>query len=167
MHDELTRVDIEKMQAEVDYRMGELRAKIAEDVRTARAFGDTSENYEYKAAKQELRRNESRIRYLKRMIETAHVVEANQAEGEVGLFDKVEIEYEEDGETETIQLMTTLRQDSRRGFISKESPLGKALTGKRAGDRAQVTVEGGSSYWVKVLSVTRGEDDASLPISRH
>ena len=167
MHDELTKVDIEKMQAEIDQRMGELRAKIAEEVRTARAFGDTSENFEYKAAKQEMRRNESRIRYLKRMIATAKVIEADQAEGVIGLFDKVELLYEEDGETEIIQLMTTLRQDSRRGFISKESPLGKALMGKRAGDRAQVTVEGGSSYWVKVLSVTRGEDDASLPISQY
>lgn len=168
MYDELTQVDIDKMKAEIEHRMTVLRPQIMEEVRTARAFGDLSENYEYKAAKQEMRKNESRIRYLKRMVETARVIPASTApEGEAALFDWVTIEYEEDGEQEEIQLMTTLRQDACRGRISKESPLGRALMGRHVGDRVRVEVEGGDSYWVVVRALRRGQDDDSLPISRY
>lgn len=168
MYDELTQVDIDKMKAEIEHRMTVLRPQIMEEVRTARAFGDLSENYEYKAAKQEMRKNESRIRYLKRMVETARVIPVSAApEGEAALFDWVTIEYEEDGEQEEIQLMTTLRQDARRGRISKESPLGRALMGRHVGDRVQVAVEGGDSYWVVIRALRHGQDDDSLPISRY
>lgn len=78
MYDELTQVDIDKMKAELEHRRLELRPKLIEDVQTARAFGDLSENYEYKVAKQEKNRNESRIRYLERMIATAKVIEVNE-----------------------------------------------------------------------------------------
>ena len=112
MNDELTAVDIKKMEEEIRYRQLELRPKILEDVKTAREFGDLSENFEYKAAKQEKRRNDSRIRYLERMIKTAKVIDASSNPDEIGLFDKVTIYIEEDDEEQTIELVTTLRQNA-------------------------------------------------------
>ena len=165
MYNELTQVDIDKMQEEIDYRMRVVRPKCIEDLQTARGFGDLSENYEYKAAKQELRRCDSRLRYLKRMIATAKVIKSDTREGVAGLFDKVEIEYEDDGERETITLMTTLREDAVNGIISKESPLGKAVMGRRVGDRALVKVTDDNQYYVRILSIEKGRDDDSLPIS--
>ena len=165
MYNELTEVDIKKMQEEIDYRMRVVRPKCVQDLQTARGFGDLSENYEYKAAKQELRRCDSRLRYLRRMIATAKVIKSDTREGVAGLFDRVEIEYEEDGERETITLMTTLREDAVNGIISKESPLGRAVMGRRVGDRALVKVNDEVQYYVKILSITKGSDDESLPIS--
>ena len=167
MYDELTEVDIRKMQEEIDYRMRVVRPKCIEDLKTARAFGDLSENFEYKAAKQELRRCDSRLRYLRRMINTAKVIRVNEREGIVQLFDRVEILYEEDNETEEIQLMTTLRQDALSGVISKESPLGRAVLGKKVGDRVEVKVSPEVNYFVKILKITKGQDDESLPISSY
>ena len=167
MYNELTEVDIKKMQEEIDYRMRVVRPKCIEDLQTARGFGDLSENYEYKAAKQELRRCDSRLRYLRRMIATAKVIQSDTREGVAGLFDKVEIEYEEDGERETITLMTTLREDAVNGIISKESPLGRAVMGRRVGDRALVKVNDDIQYYVRILSVTKGQDDDTLPISSY
>jgi len=165
MYDELTEIDIQKMQEEIDYRMRVVRPKCIEDLQTARAFGDLSENYEYKAAKQELRRCDSRLRYLRRMINTAKVIKADNSKDVVQLFDKVEIYYEEDDETEQIQLMTTLRQDALAGVISKESPLGKAVMGKKVGDRVEVKVSPEVNYFVVIKGITKGSDDDSLPIS--
>lgn len=167
MYDELTQVDIQKMQEEIDYRMRVVRPKCVEDLKTARAFGDLSENYEYKAAKQELRRCDSRLRYLRRMISTAKVIHVEEKDGVVQLFDRVELYYEEDGETETIQLMTTLRQDALSGIISKESPLGRALLGRRVGERVEVRVNPQVSYFVQIRRISKGSDDESLPISSY
>ena len=165
MYNELTEVDIKKMQEEIDYRMKVVRPKCIEDLKTARGLGDLSENYEYKAAKQELRRCDSRLRYLRRMINTAKVIKADNSKDVVQLFDKVEIYYEEDDETEQIQLMTTLRQDALAGVISKESPLGKAVMGKKVGDRVEVKVSPEVNYFVVIKGITKGSDDDSLPIS--
>ncbi len=165
MYNELTEVDIKKMQEEIDYRMRVVRPKCIQDLQTARGFGDLSENYEYKAAKQELRRCDSRLRYLRRMIATAKVIKADTREGVAGLFDKVEIEYEDEGDRETITLMTTLRENAVNGIISKESPLGRAVMGRRVGERALVKVNDEVQYYVKILSITKGTDDDSLPIS--
>ena len=164
MYNELSEVDIRKMQEEIDYRERVVRPKCVEDLATAAAFGDRSENYEYKAAKQELRRCDSRLRYLKRMIATAKVIKADTREGVVGLFDRVEIYYEDEGDTETITLMTTLREDALNGIISKESPLGRAVMGKRVGDRALVKVNDEVQYYVQIRSIQKGTDDDSLPI---
>ena len=164
MHDELTKVDIQKMQEEIDYRTYEQRPKIIEDVKTARAFGDLSENYEYKAAKQELRRCDSRIRFLKRMIASARVIDATSRDDEVGLFDKVELFYEEDSESEVIELTTTLRRDVFHQCISKESPLGQAIMGHKVGDRVLVKASDTVSYYVQIRSIEKGADDESLPI---
>ena len=168
MNDELTEVDIQKMKEELEYRSNVLRHKIIEDVQTARAFGDLSENFEYKAAKQEKRRNDSRIRYLERMIKTAHVIDGTVADADtVGLFDKVTIYMEEDDEEEEIRLVTTLRQNPLKGLISKESPVGKAVLGHKVGDRVKVEVSPEYSYFVEIRAVEKGQDDDTLDISRY
>ena len=164
MYDELTEVDIQKMREELEYRERELRPKLIEDVKVARAFGDLSENSEYKAAKREKNRNDSRIRYLTRMINTAKVIEDKSADGVAGLFDKVKIYIEEDDEERDIRLVTTLRQNAPEGLISKESPVGRAVMGHRAGDRVLVEVSPDYSYYVVIRSVEKGEDDGSIPI---
>ena len=164
MYDELTEVDIQKMREELEYRERELRPKLIEDVKVARAFGDLSENFEYKAAKREKNRNDSRIRYLTRMINTAKVIDGKSADGVVGLFDKVKIYIEEDDEERDIRLVTTLRQNAPEGLISKESPVGRAVMGHRAGDRVLVEVSPDYSYYIVIRSVEKGEDDESIPI---
>ena len=165
MYDELTKVDIDKMKAELDHRRLELRPKLIEDVQTARAFGDLSENYEYKVAKQEKNRNESRIRYLERMIATAKVIKVEEREGAVSLFDHVLLYNEKLGKEQSIQLVTTLRQNALKGLISKESPVGKAVMGHKKGDRVTVHVNETYSYDIVIRDVQKGADDESLPIS--
>ncbi len=167
MYDELTQVDIQKMRDEIDYRTRELRPKLIEEVKTARAFGDLSENFEYKAAKREKSRNDSRIRYLERMIKTAKVIDASSNPDEIGLFDKVTIYIEEDDEEQTIRLVTTLRQNALEGLISKESPVGKAVMGHRAGETVHVQVNEDVGYDIVIRSVEKGQDDDSLPISAY
>ena len=167
MYDELTAVDIKKMQEEIDYRTQVLRPKCIEDVKVARAFGDLSENFEYKAAKQEKNRNESRIRYLERMIKTAKVISSDSANDVVGLFDKVTIYMEEDDEEMDIQIVTTLRQNALEGLISKESPVGKAVMGHKTGDRVLVQVNPDYGYYVVIRSITKGTDDESMDISSY
>lgn len=167
MYDELTQVDIDKMKAELDHRRIELRPKLIEDVQTARAFGDLSENYEYKVAKQEKNRNESRIRYLERMIATAKVIDVKQKADTVGLFSKVTIFNEKLGREQQIQLVTTLRQNALKGLVSKESPVGRALLGHKAGDRVEIVVSPEMKYTVEIRSVEPGEDDKDLEISSY
>lgn len=163
MYDELTKVDIEKIQQELEER-AKLRKKLIQDVQTARDFGDLSENFEYKAAKQEKNRNESRIRYLQRVLRTAVVVSAESADDVVGLFDKVTVFFEEDQEEQVIQLVTTMRQNAMEGLISKESPMGKAIFGHKAGDRVMVNVSDTVSYPIVIRAIEKGVDDASLDI---
>ena len=167
MHDELTRVDMDKMRQELEYREHELMPRILEDVKTARSFGDLSENFEYQAAKQEQRKNMSRIRYLKQMLASAVVIDAESAEDVAGLFDSVTLYMEEDEEEMTVRFVTTLRQNALNGLISKESPLGQAVLGHRAGERVHVKVSEEYSYWVKILSIEKGQDDESLDISAY
>jgi len=165
MHDELTRVDIEKMKEELEHRIKVLRPQLIEEVKVARGFGDLSENFEYKAAKREKNRNDSRIRYLQNMIKTAHVIEAGSAEDAVGLFDKVTFYIEEDDEEETIQLVTTLRQDALKGLISKESPVGKALMGRKVGDRVTIQASESYAYDVIIRAIEKTGEDPDIPIS--
>ena len=164
MYNELTEVDIQKMQEEIEYRLRVVRPKCIEDLQTARGFGDLSENYEYKAAKQELRRCDSRLRYLRKMIDTARVIKADSAADQVGLFDTVDVYFEDEGETERLRIVTTLREDVMQGIISKDSPVGRAIMGKRVGDRAVVRVSDGVSYTVRIDKIEKGSDDDSLPI---
>ena len=166
MYDELTAVDIKKMEEEIRYRRVELAPVLMAEMKRTREFGDLSENAEYKEAKREKRRNEARIRYLENMIRTAHVIEIEDRGG-VSLFDRVKIYNERRGEEREIQIVTTLRQNASLGYISKESPLGAALMGAREGDRVLVEVSPTMSYYVKVLSIEKGEDNEDLPISSY
>lgn len=167
MYDELTEVDIKKMQEEINHRVRVLRPQLIEEVQTARAFGDLSENFEYKCAKQAKNRNESRIRYLERMIRTAKVIEVKSQEDTVGLFDKVTIFNEMVKKEMEIQIVTTLRQDALKGLISKESPVGQALMGHKVGDRVQVEVSPTMKYFVEVRAIEKGQDDESMEISAY
>ena len=167
MYDELTQVDIDKMKEELEHRKTVLRPKLIEDVQIARGFGDLSENFEYKCAKRDKGRNESRIRYLERMIATAKIIDTASADDAIGLFDKVTMFNEKLQKEQTIRLVTTLRQNALQGLISKESPIGKALLGKKVGDRVEVVVNPDMKYTVEIRAVEKGEDDDSLEISRY
>ena len=167
MYDELTEVDIRKMREEIDHRTRVLRPQLIEEVQTARAFGDLSENYEYKCAKQAKNRNDSRIRYLERMIRTAKVIEVKAAEDAVGLFDRVTIYNEMAKREMEVRIVTTLRQDALKGLVSKESPVGKALLGHRVGERVQVEVSPEVKYFMEIRKIEKGEDDESLRISAY
>ena len=161
MYDELTAVDIKKMKEELDHRTRVLRPQLIEEVQTARAFGDLSENFEYKCAKQ------AKNRYLERMIRTAKVIEVEGAADAVGLFDRVTIFNEMMGREMEVRIVTTLRQDALKGLVSKESPVGKALLGRRAGDRVEVAVSPEVKYFVEIRSIEKGQDDETLDISAY
>lgn len=165
MFDELTKVDIKKMEEEIEYRQCVLAPKLMAEMKRTREFGDLSENAEYKEAKREKRKNESRIRYLENMIRTAKVIETENREGRVSLFDYVTIYNEKMGAEKRIQLVTTLRQNATLGYISKESPLGRAIMGKPLGARVEVNVSDSVSYFVVIRKIEQGEDNESLPIS--
>ena len=167
MYDELTEVDIKKMQEEIDHRVRVLRPQLIEEVQTARAFGDLSENFEYKCSKQAKNRNESRIRYLERMIRTAKVIQVKTQEDAVGLFDKVTIFNEMVKKEMEIQIVTTLRQDVLKGLVSKESPVGKALMGHKVGDRVQVEVNPNMKYFVEIRAIEKGRDDENMEINSY
>lgn len=167
MHDELTKVDIEKMKAEVEYRRNELRPQLIEEVKVARGFGDLSENFEYKAAKREKNRNDSRIRYLENMIKTAVVIEDNSQSDEVGLFDTVTVFMEDEQEETVFRIVTTLRQNPLKGLISKESPVGSVLMGRKVGDVVHVQVNDRFGYDAKIIKIEKGKDDEDLPISEY
>ena len=167
MYDELTEVDIRKMEEEIAYRSGELARELGRELQRTREFGDLSENAEYKEAKRAKRKNESRIRYLQNMIRTAKVIELKTDGEGAALFDRLRILNERTGAEKTIQLVTTLRQNALLGYVSKESPLGSALLGKKVGDRALVKVSDTMEYYVKILELERGEDNESLPISEY
>ena len=167
MHNELTRQDIELMQQELDHRRLELKPQLIEAVKEARAFGDLSENFEYKAAKKEKNRNDGRIRYLENMIHTAVIIEDTAAEGTVGLYDHVTVWLEDDEEETTFQIVTTMRQNALEGRISKESPVGKALLGKKTGDRVYIQVNDSYGYYAVIRSIRPGGDDGSAPLNAY
>lgn len=167
MNNELTKIDIEKMQAELDERRLKRMPELIEEVKRTRAFGDLSENYEYKTAKQAQNRNKSRIRYLERMIASAKVIEDTSSEDEVGLYDAVELYIEDEGETETIRVVTTVRTDPLHGLISKDSPLGGAVLGRHVGDRITVQVNDSHSYTAVVRSLEKGSDDGSAGLLQY
>ena len=164
MHDKLTREDIKKMEEEILHRKLVVRKECLEAVKEARAHGDLSENFEYHAAKKEKNRNESRIRYLERMIRTALIIEDRMQVDEVGLNKEVEVYFEEDDETEIFKMVTTVRVDTMKGYISMESPIGKAIFGKKTGDRVFVKINDNLGYYVQIKSVKplAEEDQGSL-----
>ena len=153
MYDELTDVDIKKMEEEIAYRENELAPKLRAEMARTREYGDLSENAEYKEAKREKRRNDGRI------------IEVEKRDGIVGLFDIVTVYNEKANKEKKIQIVTTLRQNAMEGYVSKESPLGVAIMGKAVGERVLVQVNEKMSYYVKIVAVEHGEDNESLPIS--
>ena len=161
MYNELTKNDIKKMEEEIEYRKPVVRKEAIEAVKEARAQGDLSENFEYYAAKRDKNKNESRIRYLERMIKTAKVIADNSKEDEVGLYNTVDVYFEDDDETETYKVVTTVRGNSLKGLISSESPLGKALLGRKVGDRIHVQVNEKSGYDVVIKRIEKTVDDGS------
>lgn len=167
MFDRLTQSDIDKMQQEVDHRKLVLRPQLLVDVKDARAHGDLSENFEYKAAKRAKNQNESRIRYLEKMIKTAQVIEDNSQDDEVGLNNIVTVYFEEDDEEVTYKIVTTVRGDSLNNLITIESPLGKALMKHKEGDRVSVFVNDNYSYYVKILKIENNKDDSEDRIRQY
>lgn len=159
MHDKLTESDIQKMKDEIEYRKVVLRKELLESVKETRAHGDLSENFEYHAAKREKNKNESRIRYLERMIKSAVVISDTSKEDEVGMNNTVTVYFEEDGSTETYRIVTTVRGNSLKNLISIESPLGKALLGHKEGERVPVRVNADYSYYVVIKSIVNTAED--------
>ena len=160
MNNQLTQSDIQKMKDEIEHRKLVIRKEAIEAVKEARAQGDLSENFEYYAAKKYKNQNESRIRYLERMIKTAEVFEDTSAQDEVGMNNTVEVYFEEDDEVETYRMVTTVRENSLKGLISVESPIGKAIYGKKVGDRVKVKVNETYEYYVVIRSITKTNDDS-------
>lgn len=159
MFNELTKSDIKKIQDEIDYRKLVVRKEAIDAVKEARAHGDLSENFEYYAAKKDKNKNESRIRYLERMIKTAKVIEDSSEEDVIGINNTVELYFEEDDLTETYRIVTTVRENVLKGLISIESPLGKAIIGHRVNDRVHIQVNDKYGYDVVVKSITNTAED--------
>lgn len=162
MNNELTKSDIEKMQEEIEYRKITVRQELLEHVKTARAHGDLSENFEYKAAKKEKNANESRIRFLERMIKTAVIVSDESPEDEVGINKEVTVEFCDDHSEETYCIVTTMRENSLKGLISTESPVGKALMGHKVNDKVTVHVNDKVSYDLLIKKIDVMKEDVGL-----
>lgn len=167
MHDELTKVDIQKMREELEHRRNVLRPQLIEEVKIARGFGDLSENFEYKAAKREKNHNDSRIRYLEKMIATAVVIDTASAADEIGLFDTVTVFMADENEEAVFRIVTTLRQNPLKGLISKESPVGAALLGHKVGNTVHIQVNDRYGYDAKIIKIEKGTDDEDLPITKY
>ncbi len=167
MKDRLTASDIRKIEEEIEYRRVTLRPELLEHVKVARAQGDLSENFEYKAAKQEKNRNESRIRYLERMVRTAQVIDEDSAADEVGINNTVTVEFCDDHASAAYKIVTTVRANSLKGLISIESPLGKALMRRKAGDTVHVIVDEHTAYDVNILAIDKSSDDTEDAIRQY
>lgn len=159
MFNQLTKRDIEAMEAEIEERKVVIRPKLLEAVKEARAHGDLSENFEYYAAKREKNKNESRIRFLEKMIKTAEIIPDDSKEDEIGMNTRVKVEFEEDGSIEEYKIVTTMRGDSLSGLISVESPMGKALMGHKAGDRVLVQVNPSYGYYLIVKEIQKNPEE--------
>ena len=167
MNDQMTASDIQKIEEEIEYRKVTLRPKLLEDLKEARAQGDLSENFEYYAAKRANNKNNSRIRYLERMIGTAQIIEDDSKDDEVGINNWVTIYIEEDDAEETYKIVTPIRANSLKGFISIESPLGKALLKHKVGDKVEVKVNDSYSYIAEIRDLDSSTDDSEDEISSY
>lgn len=157
----MTENDIKKIQEEIEYRKTVVRKEAIEAVKEARAHGDLSENFEYYAAKRDKNKNESRIRYLEKLIKNSVIIEDTSAEDEVGLYSVVDLYMEEDNDTMTVKVVTSIRGDSLKGLISIDSPLGKAITGHKVGDKVYVKVSDDYGYYVEIKKIEKTVDDGS------
>ena len=162
--EKLTKEDVEKIKAEINERKSVLRPKILEDVKSARAQGDLSENFEYYAARKMNRENNSRIAYLEKVLREATIIEANSTNG-VNLDNFVKVKFVEEGvdevswEEETYKVVTSIRADSIKKKVSIEAPLGKALINKEIGDIVKVDLDNGGSYELKIIDIIKDTGD--------
>lgn len=161
MHDQLTENDIKRLEEEIEYRKLVVRKEAIAAVKEAREHGDLSENFEYYAAKRDKNKNESRIRYLERMIKTARVISDDSRPDEVGLNNTVTLNFEDEDEEETYKIVTTIRENSLEGRISNESPIGRAIMRHKVGDRVFVKVNDKFGYYVVIRSIEKTVDDGS------
>ena len=161
MYDELTAEDIKKMEEEIEYRKLVVRKQALEAVKEARAHGDLSENFEYHAAKKDKNQNESRIRYLEKMIKTAKIISTDSAEDEVGINNTVTVYFIDDDEEETYRIVTTVRSNSQKNLVSNESPIGKALLGHKVGDKVEVRVNDNYSYELEIRKIEKTTDEGN------
>ncbi len=164
MREQLTESDVKKIEEEIEYRKLVVRKEAIEAVKEARAHGDLSENFEYHAAKKDKNKNESRIRYLERMLKTAVIVSDVSKEDEVGINNTVTVYFEEDEEEQTFRLVTSIRGNSMKNLISTESPIGKAILGHKVGDRISIKVNDNYTYYVVIKQIenTQGDENDSI-----
>lgn len=167
MREQLTKQDVQKIEEEIEYRKLVLRKELIESVKEARAQGDLSENFEYHAAKKEKNKNESRIRYLERMLKTASVISDDSKEDEVGLNNKVSVYFEEDDETEVYKLVTSVRGNSLKNYISIESPIGKAIKGAKVGERVFVKINENAGYYLQIKDIEKSTDEEEDSIRKY
>ena len=132
MGQELTKSDVEKIQAEIDHRKLVLRPQITKEIAEAAAQGDRSENFEYYAAKKANRENNGRINYLERVLRFARIIDDSSKDDEVGLNNTVTLYFEEDDEEETYRIVTPIGKPLVLGF----------LVGLILGDPVQGTIAG-------------------------
>ncbi|MBQ6661856.1 MAG: transcription elongation factor GreA [Lachnospiraceae bacterium] len=156
MYDTVTQDDVNQMRAEIDRLNFDEAPAIRTALNEARAQGDLSENAEYTAAKRNLRRLESRVRYLDNMIRTAKILqEPETAEDQVGITNKVSLFSEKTGRNMTIRIVTTVCANPLTGMISIESPIGKAIYLHKVNERLLVQMESGETFFVTILSVDK------------
>ena len=153
MNNTLTEENIKKLREELDYRLTVKRAEIAKEKLVAAAHGDRSENAEYKEACANYRENDNRIQYLLTMISTATVIDDTDVDKSVlGINSKARIKFIDDDDEDIITLVTTMDLDPENMCISIESDLGKALSGKKAGDIVEVNAPA-ENYSVEILEI--------------
>jgi transcription elongation factor GreA len=142
----LTSAQKEKLKAELAELEGPRRAEAVQAIAAARSFGDLSENFEYHAAKNEQGLLERRIALLRDKLDRAVLVDEDVASDVVGVGTRVEIE-DERGERMQVEISSV-------GGVSPESPVGRALLGRKAGD--DVDIEAPSGSWrARILSISR------------
>ena len=167
MREQLTESDVKKIEEEIQHRKHVIRKEAIEAVKEARAQGDLSENFEYHAAKKYKNQNESRIRYLERMLKNAEIVSDTSEEGVAGINNRVTVYFPEDDEEETYKIVTTIRGNSLKNYISIESPIGKAIRGAKVGDRVYVKVNENAGYYLEIRAIEKSDDEAEDSIRKY
>ena len=147
----LTQTGIDELKAELKLLQDE-RGGVADRIKSAREFGDLSENAEYSAARQEQERNESRISEIENILLHVSVIKQPKGDSKVQLGSTVSLKSE-DGKTKQFQVVGTVEADPLNGKISDESPIGQALLGKKEGAEVEIiTPAETSSYKIAAIS---------------
>ena len=139
----LTKEGKEELEKRLEYLKLEKRAEITERIKTAREFGDLSENAEYDAAKNEQAMIEGEILEIEEKLKYAVIIKDGEKKGTVSLGSKVDFIDDDTGEVYTYEIVGTTEADVEQGRISNESPIGNALLVKKAKDTVNVVVPSG------------------------